>query len=85
MTATGWWLWLMLGAVAEIWALATHGVTLSSVIIGIRNDPFGRWVFWILSIDHAAFGVAFGGHGVPRRPSCRLPASCTSDSTRTQS
>lgn len=48
MTATGWWLWLMLGAVAEIWALATHGVTLSSVIIGIRNDPFGRWVFWTL-------------------------------------
>ena len=46
MTVTAWWIWLMLGAVAEMAALFGHGVTLSSVMIGIRNDVFGRWVFW---------------------------------------
>ena len=48
MTAAGWWLWLMLGAVAEVWALSGHGVTLSSVMVGVRNDPIGRWVFWAM-------------------------------------
>ena len=48
MTAVAWWLWLLLGAVGEMAALANHGVTLSSVMIGIRNDPIGRWVFWMM-------------------------------------
>ena len=64
MSKDGWYLLLIAAAFAEGRGLSGHGVTMSSVIIDLRNDPLGRWVFWAMAgflVAHWAFAPRWLG------------------------